>query len=59
MSIYAELDGIYKVYRSLPTGGDEITSGIMDAFECNEAEARQMQEQYDVNHLLTNGQVQG
>jgi|GEM_PF-345045 len=55
MTLYAELDGIYKVYRTLPTGGHEITKGIMQAFQCDRTEAEKLQRNHHVDHLLANG----
>jgi len=55
ITVYVELDGVYKVYRVLPIGSYHFTRGIVAAFECEEAQAVRLQMTRDLDYLLTEG----
>lgn len=57
-TLYVELNQTYKVYRILPIGGIHFIQGIMQAFECDAAAARQLLKTRHLDELLTQGHGQ-
>lgn len=54
-SVYVAEEGSYKVYRILPVGGQDITSGVMEAFSCDYETAEHMKSEYHIDDLLMQG----
>lgn len=54
-SIYSESNGVFSAYRILPIGGDQITEGVMEAFEIGKLKAEEYKKEKTLDSLLQDG----